>query len=284
MKVLLAAPLIALAISLCGSNTQAQAQTPNWVGPREEKPQVYDPFKTQQWNSTGKPAPEARVIKKGLLAPSAQERTDHAAFLKQSNTGLIKLLPAQRDVQNLVRIRGGGAYYSFHYLSHEYGKGTDLALMRPLVITPGSARANLLDLDRLFVGFAGANYGMLTNLGDVPLDEVTVGDSRTSFLAKYEPPGSDPDARCERQRFVLGETIDGLLYKNALPVRAGNTYLLRSINYGESDVLVGFRVVKRDADGSVTIAWKLLRDFTPRALEDVNVKGKCSGPIITRSR
>jgi hypothetical protein len=276
MKVLLVTPLIALVISFCGSNTGAQ--TPNWVDPRDEKPQVYDPLKNQRWTS-GKPASEGRVIKKGLLAPAAQERTEHAAFLKQSNTGLIKLLPAQRGNQDFVKIRGGGAYYSFHYLSHEYGNGSDLELMRPLMITSGSVPRSVLDQDRFSVGFAGANYGMLTNLGNVPLDEITVKDSRTSFLVKYEPPGSDPDARCERRRFVIGETVDGLLYKNVLPVQAGATYLLRSINYAESDVLVGFRVTRRDDDGSVTIAWKLLRDFTPRKLENVNARSKCSGPI-----
>jgi hypothetical protein len=41
----------------------------------------------------------------------------------------------------------------------------------------------------------------------------------------------------------------------------GATYILRSIDYSESDVLVAFRVVRRDTDGSVIIAWKLLRKY-----------------------
>jgi hypothetical protein len=285
MKVLLSVLTAVLAISFCGSNSLAQtSQLPAEVSPVDQR-RIYDPVNRMVEESNRnpeRPAPEARVLKKGLLAPSAQARSDHAAFLKQSNTGLVKLLPRQRRDENLVKIRGGGAYYSFHYLSHKYGQGSDLELMRPLVIAPRSALHRVPDL--FSVGFAGADYGMLTNLGDVPLEEITVSDSRAKFLAGYEPPLSDPDARCERRRFVIGETIDGSLYKNSLPVEAGATYLLRSISYGESDVLVGFRVVKREDDGSVTIAWKLLREFTPRELENVNVKGKCSGPIIIRSR
>ena len=108
-------------------------------------------------------------------------------------------------------------------------------------------------------------------------------DPRARFLAEYEPPRSDPKARCERRRFVIGETIDGQVYKNKLPVQVGATYLLRSINYDDSDVLVAFRVARRDDDGSVIIAWKLLREFARRTLENINVKSKCSGPIVIKS-
>jgi len=39
------------------------------------------------------------------------------------------------------------------------------------------------------------------------------------------------------------------------------TYLLRSIDYGTSDVLVAFRVFRKDSDGGLIIAWKLLNKF-----------------------
>jgi len=81
----------------------------------------------------------------------------------------------------------------------------------------------------------------------------------------------------------VGEMIDGLEYKNRLPVHVGATYLLRSIVYDESDVLVAFRVARREDDGSVIIAWKMLKEFTPRKLENVNVKSQCSGPIVIKS-
>jgi hypothetical protein len=36
---------------------------------------------------------------------------------------------------------------------------------------------------------------------------------------------------------------------------------LRSINYSDSDVLVAFRVLRKDTDGSLIIAWKMLKEY-----------------------
>jgi hypothetical protein len=55
--------------------------------------------------------------------------------------------------------------------------------------------------------------------------------------------------------------MDGALYRSRLPLEIGATYLLRSIVYRESDVLVAFRTVREDTDGSVIIAWKLLKKY-----------------------
>ena len=46
-----------------------------------------------------------------------------------------------------------------------------------------------------------------------------------------------------------------------MPIEAGATYVLRSINYSYSDVLVAFKIVRQDIDGSLIIAWKLLNKF-----------------------
>jgi hypothetical protein len=296
MKAFVAGCQVALTLSFLSLNAFGQFPAPGrsddisrQVYDPWNSRQVRDPWKTtdQEWNrALTKPAPEDRVLKKGLLAPSVQDRTDHKAFLTQSNTGLIKLLPYERANESLLKIRGGGAYYSFHHISHEYGRGSDIELVRPLIIMSGGAvPRGVLEgrYDSLSVGFAGADYGMMTILGNVPLSEINAKDPRARFLAEYEPPRSDPEARCERRRFVVGERIDGLVYRNRLPVQVGATYLLRSINYDESDVLVAFQVARRDNDGSVIIAWKLLKEFTPRKLENVNVKGKCSGPIFIKS-
>ena len=119
-------------------------------------------------------------------------------------------------------------------------------------------------------------YGMLTNLGEVPLDEITLQDQRARYLAEYEPPVSESKARCESRRFRDGETIDGRLYKTSLPIHVGATYLVRSINYGTSDVLVAFRVVRRDDVGSAIIAWKLLKDVRARRLKGIGAKNNCN--------
>src|SRR5436190_6170501 len=55
------------------------------------------------------PVTEKRVLKKGLLAPSAQDITANSTFLQQPDTGLIKLLPLERTTDRKtkgVKIRG----------------------------------------------------------------------------------------------------------------------------------------------------------------------------------
>lgn len=249
--------------------------------PREEKwgppkdPWRLEDLRDQKKNPVGVRYSEARLVKKGPLAPSAQDLADHGAFLKHSNTGLMRLLPSRTGNEKIVF--GGGSYYSFHFSSHDAGRGSDLFLMRPvlrpLVVRYGDVPDEVFEgsLDLFMVG----GYGMLTNLGEVPLDEITLQDRRARYLAEYEPAVSESKARCESRRFRQGETIDGHLYKTSLPIQVGSTYLVRSINYGTSDVLVAFRVARRDDVGSAIIAWKLLKDVRPRRLKGIGAKDNC---------
>jgi hypothetical protein len=162
-----------------------------------------------------------------------------------------------------VTINGGGAYYSFSHLSHEYGYGSDLELSTTIMFRDG---IELPPSHQLSVGFAGADFGMLTNLGELPLEAVT-SDLRTEFMRAYKVPRREAEARNEFRRFRAGVTLNGQIYKSRLPIQVGATYLLRSINYSESDVLVAFRVVREDTDRSVIIAWRLLKRFgTPRLI------------------
>jgi hypothetical protein len=277
MKAFAAGGQLALTLSLFSLNVFGQTPPPPpseeipRPAPREQtRGQRNDPWRTLEELKNlklGGVRYEPRLVKKGPLAPAAQDQADHAVFLKQSNTGLIRLLPSRTGNEKIVR--GGGSYYSFHFLSHEYGRGSDLELTRPLIFRSGNVPEKSYpgSLDAFSVGFGGANYGMLTNLGEVPLDEITLKDQRARYLAEYEPPVSESEARCEFRRFSNGETIEGRLYKRSLPVQVGASYLVRSISYGESDVLVAFRVARRDDDGSAIITWKLLKDFRARHLK-----------------
>ena len=223
---------------------------------------------------------EPRVLKKGPLAPSDEDRANYANLLAQHNTGLIRLLPRQDNLAknaNAVKIRGGGAYYSFAFLTHEYGYGSDLELSTTMRYMSRSPRdddsdsdpgpVTMRDLARLpvwhsfSVGFAGADYGMMTTLGDVALEDIRLDDSRLGFVLAYRPPRAEPAARAEAMAFRKGVMVGWQLYQSNLPIQVNCTYLLRSISYDRSDVAVAFRVVRQETDDSVTIAWKLLKKF-----------------------
>lgn len=263
MKGFVAAAVFVLANLLL--STSALAQTPPVpeappTGPANRYPPLVLPDVPRAASGSNRPdvPREDLVLKKGLLAPSDADRVALAAFLRTRNTGLIRLLPrevydsATYHTPKKLNIRGGGAYYSFATLTHAYGYGSDIELQR----------------NNLSVGFAGADYGMLTNLRDVSLEDISLKDPRVVGISKYEPPRLEREARAEFRRFRTpgGVTIDGLVYRSRLPVEEGATYLLRSIVYERSDVLVAFRVVRKDTDGSVIIAWKLLKRYHPPEL------------------
>jgi hypothetical protein len=191
---------------------------------------------------------ELTALEKTLLLPSEEDRAAYATLLRQPDTGIIRLVPREN------KLTIGGGYYSFTRLTHEYGSGSDISL----------------EQDSLSVGFAGADYGMLTNLGDVSLDEITLEHPSVRFISEYVPANRELDARSEYRRFSTGETIGGVPYRTRLPVEVKATYLLRSIDYDRADVLVAFRVVRKDIDRSVIIVWKLLKKYPKPELARTN--------------
>ena len=244
-------------------NAQQQSQDvpspPRGSFPEVQPAHIYQPFGPKPVSR------ESKVVRKGILAPDASDVTQHQFLLSQKNTGLMKLLPREtsdwevyKHVDKKVSMRGGGAYFSFHFRSHEYGYGSDISYEQGL----------------LRVGFAGADYGMMTDLGDTPLEAISATDPRANFLLNYKPPQKEKDARIEARKFnairaphgLTGLTVDGVSYATRVDAMVNHTYLLRSIVFRTSDMLVAFRVVRRSDDGALTIAWKILKEFGPPEL------------------
>ena len=193
---------------------------------------------------------ELATIEKKLLLPAEEDRTAYAEFLAQPDTGLIRLLPHEvfgspTSNKGLLAVDGGGAFYSFVLLTHEYGQGSDI----------------LLSQGYLSVGFAGVNYGILAQASNVDLTEISVDHPSTHFLANYQAATEEPAARQEYRRFGPGITVDGVKYSSRVKAEVGMTYTLRSIDYGRSDWLVALKVVRQDSDGSLIIVWKILKKF-----------------------
>jgi hypothetical protein len=196
---------------------------------------------------------ELIALEEQFLSVPEADRNEFAELLAEPNTGLLRLLPRElfdsetyKENKKTITMRGGGAYYSFVRLTHEYGFGSDISL----------------DHDRLSVGFAGLDYGMLLKVADVSLQDLSIEYPYASPLVNYDPPTTEPAVRKEQMRFGQGTVIDGLALKASVPVEVNATYLLRSISYSRSDILVGLKVLRRDSDGSLIVAWKLLKKFS----------------------
>ena len=179
-----------------------------------------------------------------LLEPSAEDKAAFAKFLRQPDTGLIRLLPREK-YEKLLTTRGGGAYYSFTRLTHEYGYGSDIQL----------------EQGRFGVGFAGYDFGFFSMLGDIPLESVSLEHAATRFLIDYAPPATELNIRDQQRQSHTGMQVGNFTYSRSAAAITNATYLLRSISYRDSDVLVVFRVVRADSDGSMVLLWKMLKKF-----------------------
>jgi len=191
--------------------------------------------------------------------PSATRKKEQTTFFK------IRILP-RGLYEGRIKIRGAGAYYSFTRLTHEYGYGSDIELQMFPHIPSSDDASPLIPPYRFLTGFAGADYGFFVPLGDVPLEEVTLEHDGVKLLAGYRPPSAEPRARAEARLAAYGFKQGQYEYKHDAAVIVNCTYALRSIVYDSSDVLVAFRVVRQEIDGSVVILWKMLKRFSPPAL------------------
>jgi hypothetical protein len=197
---------------------------------------------------------ELAVLEKKVLAVADSDRAEFAAFLSQPQTGVIRLLPREVYDGNSKRrlaIRGSGSYYSFVGKTHEYGRGSDIAL----------------EQNNLSVGFAGADYGLLLNLGNISLDQVASDHPATRALMDYTPPIKEADMRAEFRKLWKGIELSGFNFTSRVPAKVSNTYLLRSISTDESDIMVVFRVVRKDTDESLILVYKVLKTFPVPKME-----------------
>jgi hypothetical protein len=218
---------------------------------------------------------------KKLLEPSPEEMAAHRDFLRQEHTGLIRLLPrgkyefnptvaANQNADLALPIRGGGAFYSFAEKQHSYGPWSEISLQE----------------GRLIVGFLHQSLGVMTMLGNVPIESLTLTTPSIAYLAQLVPPTEPAAARDQCTRYLQGFTTADHLYSASLPALINQTYALRSTvykkegrilvvvgggavyvphpyEYGGADELIVFRVLRAAEDGGLTILWKRLQKFSP---------------------
>jgi hypothetical protein len=181
--------------------------------------------------------PRSRTPSIARPAPSAADRKAFAVFLKQPNTGLMRLVPdIQKKVTSVANLKAppvSGFSYSFVKKAYSTFRDADILLWR----------------DQLMVG----GYGLITTLGDEPLETITIAHPSAAYLSSNQPP-FDQVEKVKR----IGFDVDGKHYSREAAIELNQTYLLRSIIRKKSDALVALRIVRKESNGSVTIAWKRL--------------------------
>ncbi|MBK9163267.1 MAG: hypothetical protein IPM21_05040 [Acidobacteria bacterium] len=215
-----------------------------------------------------------------LLAVDASLLTEHEPFLKQRNTGIVKLNADSECVSSVevlnatekcldVNFPGAGIAFSFRTESYRLPR-----------------LADLIFLEGFFRADAVLQQVVMVELGDVPLGDVTLQTSGMRYLAELKPPPDGEQFMAFDRQLAAGINDGGFSYRKGFRSRADITYALRSIAYKGTymrsidgvtydeldydkrrDVIVAFRVVDTDKDGNVTLLWKRLRETNAPTLK-----------------
>lgn len=187
-----------------------------------------------------------------LIAPAIEDQTQYIDLLQDTRAGLARVFP--RDSGNEKRpllVYGQGAYFQFKGRTNEYGQGSDIEY-------------STTNFPQFSVGFAGVDFGFIAQLGKIDIRQIDESNSAVAYALTYVSPNGQHESawRNEQRKWSSGITNDGVLFKNRTEAVVGMSYVVRSLNEGGYDVLAVFQVIRRDpTDGSLILAWKLLREF-----------------------
>lgn len=208
-----------------------------------------------------------------LVEPRRELVNRYAAFLRQPNTGLTKLIDDKGCSENTkvvvatddclkYTMPGAGSSFSFRTETYRIPRLADLTYA-----------------DKSFQASGVLLHGIFVNIGNIPLENVDLQTKGLKFLVDFLPEPEYEKNKSVDTQLTEGVVNDGFLYRRGLFIVENTTFALRSIAYGgksprsikglaynefdydkRKDVIVVFRIVEKDADGNVTILWKQLQE------------------------
>ncbi len=183
---------------------------------------------------------QAKILEQKILSPDKKD----SEIALRDNISVFRILPREIYDNGLFSTRGGGAYYSFYFRIPDYGHGSDVSF------------------EQNYLQTAISDCGLMTDLGEIPLGEITKETSAAISLINYQ--NAKDLNLCRKDYYsaaIEGLKLDETIFKPRLPAAIGHTYLVRSVNYDYYDILVAFQVRRKDTDGSLVIFWKQLEQF-----------------------
>lgn len=208
---------------------------------------------------------------KALTAVDAQDKSKYSAFLKSSDTGILRLHDSEdcdeegktigADEPCPWNITGKATIYSFRTGDYTNKITSDIQFEEKTFKIVG---LNLL--------------GFLTDLGDVSIENLNLQSGGIREMAEFEPSLQISEITNHFNLARNGFQVGDYIYKNELRMKPYKTYALRSIAYDSKvllkvgkrkinllendkrkDIIVIFRVIREYEDGSIGILWKKIQ-------------------------
>ena len=217
-----------------------------------------------------------RVLRLRRVAPSDLEA--YSGVLKQEHTGVFKLFPDLGCIsRQVVKVSDECEKFvplSSHFTFRTNNYGDDI--YHDIRFRDGRLSSNSF-----------FSQGVITTIGDEAVDAVGLAHPALKFLTALVP-DTDPKAAATHARsFQAGIDSENFRYADSVEARENVTYAMRMIAYRlentlkpmsaetttnemmflslpfdkRLDVIVVFRILRRDESGGLTIVWKeLTRD------------------------
>ncbi|MEO7673117.1 MAG: hypothetical protein ABIU09_03445 [Pyrinomonadaceae bacterium] len=208
-----------------------------------------------------------------LLTPHADDLSKYKSFLSQDRTGIFRMFPQTAcDETRVVRVDGecansvpGGSRYSFR---------------------AGAKTPDIHYVDGRLVAKGFFAHHLLASIGDISIDSLAPISRQLKPLADFVPETTYEGARAQSSDIENEMNLDGVKYSDHADLVVDSTYLLRIIAYKNGnnlqrrlsreglspndpvwnfeklqtdhrlDLIVAFRVIRKDSSGNITIIWK----------------------------
>lgn len=221
-------------------------------------------------------SPLYRKPNKKELKPFEPDPADiqrYANFLKQKHTGIFTLVPdagCSNDSKVLVvspeclehQFPGAGSSYSFRIENYRLPDLADITYMDGVI------------------GGAGVLVGkVFVDLGERDLESVNLNSPGMKYLTEFPVSKTSQDAYEISNSIMNGITRDNFVYGLGVYAKENSTSAVRLIAYNarhlkfvegvtydefgfdkRRDIIVAFRVIRKDEDGRITILWKELQN------------------------
>ena len=183
------------------------------------------------------------TIRNEVLSPSAEDKAE----AERVGAEAFRLFP-DKIIDDLTDDSDGASIYNF-------------AQIAPLFVAPQiEYKRNSLE----FTKNEKENFGLIVNLGEMPIENIDDQSLEVAALAQYQP----PELKDAKSDYVSSK----LTFGNKVVVAVGNTYLARVIRYGSGDAIFALKIHRRDSDESIILFLKQIKTFEPPQLKnDVSV-------------
>jgi hypothetical protein len=193
-----------------------------------------------------------------------------AAFLKQPDTGIVRLQNGDVCMSNRLVIQADSACPN-----NVIGKAT-LYSFRENDYRP-KALADIFFSENKFSSPGVFTLGVFANLGDVPIENLTLASNGVKQLIEFQPAQDKIEVEKQYATLTTGIQVGDQIYKREVNAKENSSFVLRTIAYkgkvfqgtgdgkinilandARNDVTVVFRIVRKHDDGSITLLWKEL--------------------------